>query len=93
MCILNCNLNNTEYTLLSDQVLIYPNPVNDFVTIESTKDIDKIKVYNVIGEVILEKENPKFLTNFSLSNYSSNIFLIEINSGNQVLHYKILKAK
>ncbi|MAO33152.1 MAG: hypothetical protein CMD03_00135, partial [Flavobacteriales bacterium] len=93
VCILNCNLNNTEYTLLSDQVLIYPNPVNDFVTIESTEDIDKIKVYNVIGEVILEKENPKFLTNFSLSNYSSNIFLIEINSGNQVLHYKILKAK
>ena len=34
--------------------------MNDFVTIESTVDIDKIKVYNVIGEVILEKENPKF---------------------------------
>ena len=56
-------------------------------------DIDKIKVYNVIGEVILEKENPKFLTNVSLENYTSNIFLIEIHSGNQVLHYKILKAK
>ena len=54
-----CNLNNTEYTLLSDQVLIYPNPVNDVVTIESTED-DKIKVYNVIGEVILEKKTQNF---------------------------------
>ncbi|MFN5705204.1 MAG: T9SS type A sorting domain-containing protein [bacterium] len=40
----------------AENVNVYPNPSNDFLSITSEKDIQNIVIYNSIGQVVLAKE-------------------------------------
>ena len=39
------------------QTLIYPNPVNDKLTIEAQEAIDNIEIYNVMGALIYSRKD------------------------------------
>ncbi|KAF2520131.1 T9SS type A sorting domain-containing protein [Flavobacterium salilacus subsp. salilacus] len=42
-------------TAVKDQLVYYPNPVNDILNIRSEKNIVTLKVINVLGQTVLEK--------------------------------------
>jgi choice-of-anchor B domain-containing protein len=62
--------------------VISPNPANSFVTIESSNEINKIEVYNILGKSIKTVSN-LFVNNFRLdtSDLTSGIYLLKINDG------------
>jgi len=49
---------------------IYPNPVKDFININSTAKVTKVSVYNVEGKILLEDSSTKInLAKLALGNY------------------------
>lgn len=55
---LTANLINTEgVDENSDKATIYPNPVNDKLTIEAQESIDNIEIYNVMGALIYSRKD------------------------------------
>lgn len=69
---------------------IVPNPTNGqfFVTLGSNH-IDKIEVYNSLGEKVTEINNAQTV---NLSNYSPGIYFVRVFSGNKVYSSKALKG-
>lgn len=77
---------NTEDFLQKD-VKVFPNPVTNFLTIESTKEFDSIEIYNTIGKRILKTTARKI----DFSNYKSGIYMMRIIAENKVLTKKVIK--
>lgn len=78
---------NSDYT-----ISIYPNPFTDFFIIESKENVKQleIKLFNIFGEVVLQKRVP---TNelVYLNNISSDIYFLQVQSNNFISNYKIIK--
>ncbi|GAA3605273.1 family 16 glycosylhydrolase [Flavivirga amylovorans] len=68
---------------------IYPNPISDIINIKEIRDIDKIEIYNLIGNLVIGKEKPNHTIN--ISNINSGIYLLKIYSDNDVTIKKIIK--
>lgn len=79
-------LNITENVLTNFK--IYPNPTIDIVNIETEQIIDKIEIYNVLGEIVLKKENSKGI---NLSNLSNGLYIFKVHYNNLILSKKIIK--
>lgn len=52
----NCNSLSTNSNLVKDEILIYPNPVNDNLLIKN-KEVKEIIIYNINGMIILKNSN------------------------------------
>jgi len=70
-------LNVTEYSL--KKMVLYPNPTNGLIIINSEATISKIEVYNVIGQIINVARNTKEI---DLSNSDSGIYFLKIEDEN-----------
>ncbi|MDP9956136.1 hypothetical protein J2X97_001773 [Epilithonimonas hungarica] len=57
------------------KISIYPNPVKDFININSTAKVSKVSVYNVDGKILLEDNSTKI----NLSKLQSGIYLMKID--------------
>ena len=63
------------------QVEVYPNPANDRVNIKGgTKSY---RVYDLTGKVVFEEELDKiqFLVQFSTSDFTSGLYILEVSNG------------
>jgi hypothetical protein len=76
----------TEEFLQKD-VNVFPNPVTNFLNIESTKEFDYVEIYNSIGKRILKTKERKI----NFSSFTSGIYLMRIIADNKVLTKKVLK--
>jgi hypothetical protein len=65
----------------------FQNPVSDFLEISSNYTIDKIELYNVIGNKVYDSTNTNKL---DVSNISKGIYLIAVYSGNERRTKKII---
>lgn len=65
----------------------FQNPVSDFLEISSNYTIDKIELYNVIGNKVYDSTNSNKL---DVSNISKGIYLIAVYSGNERRTKKII---
>ncbi len=67
---------NTLESLLS----VYPNPISDSFTIELATDHSKVtvKLYSIVGELILQREIENQLLKVDVSDLSTGIYLLEI---------------
>ena len=63
-------------THLNSQINIYPNPSNQFITIDSKDVLEPFTIYNILGENIMNK-----ISINSTSNYSQIIDLSNLNQG------------
>lgn len=81
----------------SGDVMIYPNPTNGQFYLSFVSDKEKesdIKLFNVIGQVVLTKciSIAKGLNTvkFDLSNYSQGIYMLELDlTGSKPSYYKV----
>ena len=55
---------------------IYPNPTEDFVTIQSNTDISNIEVYNIVGQLIISTTSTKI----DMSGYTAGMYVLKINT-------------
>lgn len=70
---------------------LYPNPIQNNLTVENSANIDKIEIYNLIGHKIFEKDFNSTKIDIDFSNYSSGIYLVKIHSENKIQTNKMVK--
>jgi hypothetical protein len=88
------NYNNCSSTLSIDQnafrnLKIFPNPINDILTIQNTENIT-IKIYSINGS-LLKTETSTTNLEVDVSTFSSGIYLIEISNTESTVKRKIIK--
>ncbi len=69
----------------------YPNPVNDILTISYSHAIDRVVVYNLIGQRVKEISFGGNEVQVDMSGLSSGTYMVELHSKEQVQFIKILK--
>ena len=78
---------------LTNQVVkLYPNPVNNLLYIENNNGfpIEKVRILDPIGKIILQKTN-SFET-INVENLNSGLYLLQITTeNNQIITQKFLK--
>lgn len=73
-------------------IVMYPNPVDDFVNIQSKEHIDSIKIFNIEGKTLLNfypaaNENIRI----PVSKFTAGMYFIEITSKQKKEVFKMLK--
>ena len=73
----------------TSEFLIFPNPIQETLTIQSNLEISKIEIYDCIGKLILKE---KGIEKINLSNLKQGIYLLKIFGENgKIETNKILK--
>ncbi len=86
----NSNSTSVPVVELEDiDILLYPNPAGDFITIESNQAVRQILLSDVMGKEITRKENPEFPLN--VEDISSGIYFIRLDFDDQSFIVKIIK--
>jgi hypothetical protein len=74
----------------NNNIIIFPNPVNDILQIESEKPIEKVAVYNSFGQLIFTKENfPNADNKLNLEQIDAGIYFVKIRTQSSEVVQKI----
>lgn len=68
---------------------IYPNPTNDIATIQSNEEINQVRIYNQLGQLISNKKDKTI----DLSDKPTGMYLIEVEFNNNTTAIKKLLKK
>ena len=84
----DCLLSVTENELRV-LVTVYPNPVEDILTIESSVDIRALQIHSILGELLYETKQRQ--NSIDISGYPSGMLLLTIQTNKGSTTHKILK--
>lgn len=87
------NLNvNILQNVVSDNVFIYPNPVNDKLYIKTNNNrIETIVLYDVMGKEIMKKQITNNEIELDVQSLHSGLYIIKLYGENAVKSKKIMK--
>jgi len=72
--------------------MIYPNPVKDFIQINSKNTIKNVLIYNEIGQVVSSIENNNLnATNIDMKDLKKGVYFIRIITEKETITRKIIK--
>jgi hypothetical protein len=84
----------TDYAV-NNNLLLYPNPANDNITIEltlpDTKQKNVIYVSDILGNLILQQPVQQAKTTINISDLSAGIYFIKVNTKNGIIIKKLVK--
>ena len=78
----------------STQVKVYPNPANNFITLESDNSvIDHVQVINLIGELLYNDSPKSIKVNINLENLVEGMYIIRysINNAYTTARFEVMK--
>ncbi len=76
------NLAVQEISAKADHLKVYPNPVQDILTISYDQKILSVTVYNAAGQLVLTKAINDTKGTIDASGFVSGIYLVKINAAN-----------
>ncbi len=74
----------------SSNIVIYPNPTDDYLYVEGLKDVFNIAIYDINGKKVYSKKAVTNNTKLDLSDLSSGVYMLKINIDNNFITQKIL---
>ncbi len=84
----NVSVGLTENTIASN-LKLYPNPAVSNFSIETSLVIEKIEIFNLSGQKILEQNLPQ--NNIDIKSIEAGIYLVKIYVGNELIIKKLIK--
>lgn len=73
---------------INPEIGIYPNPAKNNIYIDNAEN-SVIELYNVLGKMVLRKENASINENFDISNLPEGNYIIRLTKDNNVVTRKI----
>ena len=72
---------------------LFPNPAGDLVNVwvDGVHNKTVIKVYNLMGKLVMQKESGNTLTQLNISKLSAGFYLLHINDGRETRSAKFVK--
>ena len=83
---LECGPTATE-DLIHNEVLLYPNPTNGLISIQSDQPIKRIIVYDLRGRVVLTPQNHHQI---DLSELVSGVYITQLEIGDEVIVERVI---
>lgn len=87
--IIDTNLSNTNVTLT--RATLYPNPVNDVLTISHPENISNVSIYNLLGQKVFDRNYNDTQIKVDVASLASGTYLIKTIINNQPSISKIIK--
>ena len=72
--------------VFANKFSVYPNPSSDVLNIRTNEPIDKVELYNTIGQLIVAKKT----TNINISSIKTGIYILKIYSRNRSVIKKVM---
>lgn len=69
----------------------YPNPANDYIKLSAAKNINKIEIYNLLGQEVLNKDIDSKNTEVNISSLSKGVYVVKAFIEDAVGSYKFIK--
>ncbi|WP_323786857.1 T9SS type A sorting domain-containing protein [Psychroserpens sp.] len=74
-----------------ETVKIFPNPVDDVLNIQSNEAIDKVEIFNLLGQRIKALDIGSNPNSIDMSDLSQGLYLIQVGINGKDSTYKVLK--
>ena len=88
-------INGVQTVGISNQTIegvnLYPNPVNDILSITSPNNIDDINVYNIAGQLVFHTTPDMLNTQINTADWAKGTYMVKVSVGNQTGVYHIVK--
>ncbi|MDD3740009.1 MAG: T9SS type A sorting domain-containing protein [Bacteroidales bacterium] len=67
--------------LFNSEIMIYPNPCDDYFTIETTNDVNRVEIYNIQGALVFSHDQD-FTGSININTYdfSSGMYFVKLYS-------------
>ena len=82
----NCTMSQNDFIDFSD--FYFTNPAHNYISIQSTSDIDKVEMYSLIGVKVISQTNNT--NEIEVSNLSKGVYLMVVYSGNKKGSKKVI---
>lgn len=82
---------STDAFNLDNEIILYPNPTTDLLTIQKPESviIERVKIHNVLGQIVLDL--PYFVSTLDLRALKSGMYFIEFSTKNSSVNKTVLK--
>ncbi len=74
-----------------DRLQLFPNPVGDILYLKSKVPIEKVSIYNILGQLIFNKDMDVMNTQLDISHFVSGQYLIKATVNGKTDIYKFIK--
>lgn len=74
-----------------ETIKVYPNPAGDNLIIQSDESMEKVRIYNLLGEVVLQRDIVNILYILDVSGMKSGIYFLEIKTGKKTFRKNFIK--
>lgn len=82
----NCTMSQNDFMGFSD--FYFTNPAHNYISIQSTSNIDKVEMYSLIGAKVISQTNNT--NEIEVSNLSKGVYLMVVYSGNKKGSKKVI---
>lgn len=82
-------LDTKDYVL--ENLNVFPVPIQDFLTISNNSAIDRVEIYNLLGQIIFSKKYNSNVVKIDFSSFDSGVYLAKVYSDNNMKSMKIVK--
>jgi hypothetical protein len=72
-------------------VKLYPNPVSNYLTIEANSTIEKVSVYNLLGQEVLSRSPKSNSATLQTNNLQKGVYIVRTDIDGKVTTTKIIK--
>ena len=72
--------------VFANKFSVYPNPSSDVLNIRTDEPIEKVELYNTIGQLIVAKKT----TNINISSINIGVYILKIYSGKRIVTKKVM---
>jgi hypothetical protein len=69
----------------------YPNPTNGNVTIASAEGITNVAVYNVAGQLLMDKKVSSTTADADIALFANGVYLFKVTNGTKTANFRIVK--
>lgn len=69
----------------------YPNPTSNIVNITAAETITNISVYNVAGQLLLQKEANSTSVSTNIAAFAKGVYFFKVSNGNKEANFRVIK--
>jgi choice-of-anchor B domain-containing protein len=89
VCISSINTGLASY-LSSKALFVYPNPATNQITISFANTHFNYRIYNQLGQIVIEKNNNQNIAIIGLEELSKSIYTIEVDTKKEMIRKKLI---
>jgi hypothetical protein len=88
----NYNFTKTGLTEITDlRLRIYPNPTSAFITIETSRTVDFVEVYDVVGSIVARIQSPAQKQEIDFSLFAAGMYNVVVHKDGLMQNRRVIK--